>query len=561
MSTRIVTFLGLGKQEKPHYTQCRYRLDGTVTQDPTAIHDAVTVVNCSSAPTSLLVLGTEEVRRRWFDGGQLYRTLLEQALPADLARPALGFRPLPDGKTDEERWRIFSDVAAALSHDPLALHDPATGRAETEASPPSTIILDITHGFRSQPFFAASAVQFVRSQLKRVWTAVSGPELRILYAAFEAREPFEAAEQAIAPVWDLTQFVEVLDWNSAIDGLMRYGRADDLQALLGALQRRIVRESRGCGIPKLKQLGDAAKELADALVTARVPALLTSVADRLRRAVAEARDDVLRHVPPLAPQLDELEDWVRPMTAGKPVSPGGLRACLSLARVYRQTERYSELSSLLREVLVSAFTLRHGDADVKQPGAGNEGFGEQRDAMEDCLKALSRDYRSADPLARLFNQVGDLRNDVMHSGFRTGPRGAQRIRSDLDPKLADIRTCLAQLGLMARTTEAAPPMPEPTTYLVTRHPGAREWAEQEGIAVDRVVDHLDVGQIRDGDVVIGSLPVNLAAEVCARGGRYLHLSLHLPPELRGKELTVEDMRRLGARVEEHVVSRKGQRWG
>jgi CRISPR-associated protein Csx16 len=94
-----------------------------------------------------------------------------------------------------------------------------------------------------------------------------------------------------------------------------------------------------------------------------------------------------------------------------------------------------------------------------------------------------------------------------------------------------------------------------TTYFITRHPGAREWAQSRGIEVDFLIDHLDVAQIMTGDVVIGTLPVNLAAEVCARGERYLHLSLDLPPEMRGKELSCEDMERLGARLEKYRVER------
>lgn len=93
-----------------------------------------------------------------------------------------------------------------------------------------------------------------------------------------------------------------------------------------------------------------------------------------------------------------------------------------------------------------------------------------------------------------------------------------------------------------------------TTYFVSRHPGAREWARQEGIEVDAVVEHLDATTIQPGDTVIGSLPVNLAAEVCGRGARYLHLTLELPFELRGKELTAAEMRRCGARIEEFHIS-------
>ncbi|MEW6039541.1 MAG: CRISPR-associated protein Csx16 [Pseudomonadota bacterium] len=92
-----------------------------------------------------------------------------------------------------------------------------------------------------------------------------------------------------------------------------------------------------------------------------------------------------------------------------------------------------------------------------------------------------------------------------------------------------------------------------TTFFITRHPGARAWAEQEGIRIDRVVDHLDPAEVEAGDTVLGTLPVNLAAEVCARGARYLHLSLGLPPEWRGKELSADDLRRFGARLEEFLV--------
>jgi CRISPR-associated protein Csx16 len=52
--------------------------------------------------------------------------------------------------------------------------------------------------------------------------------------------------------------------------------------------------------------------------------------------------------------------------------------------------------------------------------------------------------------------------------------------------------------------------------------------------------------------------VNLAAQVCERGARYLHLSLELTPELRGRELTVEEMRACGARLQAFRVEREAE---
>ena len=93
-----------------------------------------------------------------------------------------------------------------------------------------------------------------------------------------------------------------------------------------------------------------------------------------------------------------------------------------------------------------------------------------------------------------------------------------------------------------------------TVWFVSRHPGAIAWAAEEGLIVDRQVEHLHPSEVMSGDVVIGSLPVQLAADVCRRGARYLHLSISIPRELRGQELSVEDMRACGAALEEFQIN-------
>ena len=79
------------------------------------------------------------------------------------------------------------------------------------------------------------------------------------------------------------------------------------------------------------------------------------------------------------------------------------------------------------------------------------------------------------------------------------------------------------------------------------------WAQRRGLQVDQYVAHLDTNLIQPGDTVIGSLPVNLAATVCERGARYLHLSLELPANLRGRELSADQLDALGARVQSYRI--------
>ncbi len=92
-----------------------------------------------------------------------------------------------------------------------------------------------------------------------------------------------------------------------------------------------------------------------------------------------------------------------------------------------------------------------------------------------------------------------------------------------------------------------------TTWFVTRHPGAVEWAARQGLQIDRHVAHLDPASIAPGDTVIGILPVNLAARICERGAHYLNLSLDLPAEARGQELSADELEGFRARLEAFEV--------
>lgn len=93
-----------------------------------------------------------------------------------------------------------------------------------------------------------------------------------------------------------------------------------------------------------------------------------------------------------------------------------------------------------------------------------------------------------------------------------------------------------------------------TTYFVTRHGGAVEWLRRKGIAA-AIVEHLDPGQVRPGDVVLGTLPVHVVAALNAKGARFKHLAYDTPAELRGRELSADDLERLGARLVEYRVER------
>ncbi len=100
---------------------------------------------------------------------------------------------------------------------------------------------------------------------------------------------------------------------------------------------------------------------------------------------------------------------------------------------------------------------------------------------------------------------------------------------------------------------------EQKIWFISRHPGAWDWFLKYGNQgrwknVEHV-SHIDIDKIRSGDIVIGTLPIHLAAEICDNGAQYWYLSISVPEHLRGKELTCDDMTLLSAKLEQYEVRR------
>ena len=95
-----------------------------------------------------------------------------------------------------------------------------------------------------------------------------------------------------------------------------------------------------------------------------------------------------------------------------------------------------------------------------------------------------------------------------------------------------------------------------SVYLVSRHQGAVEWMQNMRNHKNKHLTHLEnYNDLSAGDVVVGSLPINIVADLAQYGVSYLHLSLYIPEHLRGIELTAEQLSSLDARREEYEIRR------
>jgi CRISPR-associated protein Csx16 len=95
-----------------------------------------------------------------------------------------------------------------------------------------------------------------------------------------------------------------------------------------------------------------------------------------------------------------------------------------------------------------------------------------------------------------------------------------------------------------------------TRWFVSRHSGAVAWARRRGLHVDRFAAHLNARDVSPGDVVMGTLPVQLAAEVCERGAKFYALCLAVNEGQRGADLGADELEELGARLQRYHVRRE-----
>ncbi|MDR7416049.1 MAG: TIGR02221 family CRISPR-associated protein, partial [Armatimonadota bacterium] len=180
--TTLLTFLGTGRYETVTYTW-----EGKAAQ-PT--HLFPLAADALFAPEKVVVFLTSQARQHE-NFRDLQSRLREKLQPVSI----------PEGRSQDELWEIFGQVANAVKDG-------------------ETVILDITHAFRSIPLIVFNVAAYLR-RTKNVTIE------HILYGAFEAREPFRMPPQPEdrVPVFDLAPLLELLDWTSGAEALLKRGDA------------------------------------------------------------------------------------------------------------------------------------------------------------------------------------------------------------------------------------------------------------------------------------------------------------------------------------------------
>ena len=93
------------------------------------------------------------------------------------------------------------------------------------------------------------------------------------------------------------------------------------------------------------------------------------------------------------------------------------------------------------------------------------------------------------------------------------------------------------------------------TFFVIRHQGAKDWMMKQTVHIDHWTDDIDLEDVKAGDVVIGILPMRLAADVCEKGAEFIALQINVPKEKRGTELCLKDLEEMQCSLCPYTVTK------
>lgn len=501
---KLVTFLGTG-----NYQLASYQLFNT---SPSVATCYVQVAFCdiwanSAAPVEQIdVIATEQAKEK--HGASL------QANLAACHFPDAQFRIVPRGESNADFWTIFEVMRTSITGDHVAL--------------------DITHGFRSQPFFASAVLGYLASlgQL---------PEQTGIYYG-------EYSTDAVCPIWDLSSYLELMQWSSAIEGFVKYGRWKNTDALARNLEGNIRRNfyqskqvASAAGKAhsdtptiKIRPFLNAMDELSDALDTLRIPHIIRGTryhsdkhnsaaghAELALQKLDECKASIQATMPPLSPLLEQLQQVITPMVATDYSGESGLAAQHAIARQLHSWHRTTDASVAIREASVSKY-LTVDELD-----------------SQDISDAQKR-WETLDQNAQ---SISGIRNDLMHGGWRPNAIRGGSLKKSIGNFVADF-----DVAAVPETEASAGKV-----LIVSRHSGAVEWLRRQGYRDTTVISHLDISLVNKGDIVIGTLPLHQAAQIAARKAQFLFIEMNIPERKRGAEISADEMDQYGAKLQEYSV--------
>lgn len=287
--------------------------------------------------------------------------------------------------------------------------------------------MDVTHGFRSLPLMSLVAVSYLRV-IKKVEVQ------QIVYGAFDAQV------DGRTPVFDLTPFVRLFDWSIAADKFLTTGNGYALAKLvdaenqpqLAAVRESIIAISQGLHLLRPRDVMTRAAALPGDIDSIResirtdepaLHAILQSVEQGYGSlALQNPKADVNAFVT----KLLELAEWY--------LAKRQYVQCVAVAREWLPTllcavyveDPFDPQARADKELLLDGGTRKENDVVVAESPRKPEWL--EHPLRKSCCDVWAHTHKLA-----------NLRNDLLHAGFRKNPHAAKEAIAQIESVVTELR--------------------------------------------------------------------------------------------------------------------------
>jgi CRISPR-associated DxTHG motif protein len=322
---------------------------------------------------------------------------------------------IPLGEATAEMWVIFDEILDRVDEG-------------------DSVIFDITHGLRSTPFLVFLFAAFLKFARNVTIEA-------IYYGAFELGD---AREGIPAPVIDLSEFVNMLDWITATDRFIVTGDGQALTELLRkemppGVQMGSDQQVRNIG-NRLKDAANGIQGMSQALRMVRPYEAMDSGA-KVSQVLDASKEVVSSRARPFEALADKIYRAYGQFGLEGSLQTDSARESLirqlGMVGWYLDHQQAVQATLLMREWLISAFM-----AVTRTFPLNNR---DRRKTIEDLFNGASHQLKVdghegvhrfnpdllvlPDPYRMInsWNRVSQLRNDIAHCGYRLNARSAENL--------------------------------------------------------------------------------------------------------------------------------------
>ncbi len=317
---------------------------------------------------------------------------------------------VPEESSTDDIWKLFEILTSCLEQE-------------------EEVIFDITNGFRSLPVLALIAISYLR--------VVRNVKIRgLIYGAWEARNK----ETNKTPIFDLMPIVSLLEWTTATDQFIKTGNGESLSNLL----------SNSDDLTS-KDLAGSIKIIAQSLQLLRPMDIMRESAILPQR-IELAVPTISKNAPEFEKLLDRVEEDYGKFKLENPEdyqnnAKKSLVQQLKIIQWYKEKGQIVQALSMAREWLPSLLCYHfkldpidksnRTEMEIVLSGGATSANSDSKKYISPYWEQFKSSIQKAQKtkLLDLWSnkyKLANLRNDVLHSGFRKNPKSAEEILAETE---------------------------------------------------------------------------------------------------------------------------------